>query len=83
VLWRHRLVGPLDPGIGIHANQAAIAPDGSSIVYVDSIGGTFHLMRKRRNESAASVIAGTEGALAPFFSPDGGSIGYRTTQGSW
>ena len=27
------------------------------------------------------MIAGTEGALAPFFSPDGRSIGYRTMQG--
>jgi Tol biopolymer transport system component len=81
VLWRHALGGQLDPGSGIQSNQAAIAPDGSSIVYTDSIGGKYQLMRKRRSQSAASLIAGTEGALAPFFSPDGGSIGYRTQEG--
>jgi serine/threonine-protein kinase len=81
LLWQHPLAGQLDPGIGFQANQAAIAPDGSSIVYSDSIDGKYQLMRKRRNQSAATLIAGTEGALAPFFSPDGGSIGYRTPEG--
>jgi serine/threonine-protein kinase len=81
LLWRHPLGGQLDPGIGVQANQAAIAPDGSSIVYSDSIDGRHHLMRKRRDQSAATLIAGTEGALGPFFSPDGGSIGYRTADG--
>jgi len=81
VLWQHSLGHQLDPGIEREANQAAIAPDGSSIVYTDSSGGAFHLMRKRRNESAATPMAGTEGALSPFFSPDGRWIGYRTVDG--
>jgi eukaryotic-like serine/threonine-protein kinase len=78
VLWRYSLDRLLDPGIAFTGNQAAIAPDGSSIVYTESSGGVFHLMRKLRNESEATPMAGTDGALSPFFSPDGRWIGYRT-----
>ncbi len=81
VLWRHPLGRLLDPGQPYPATQAAIAPDGSSIVYVDSTGGTFHLMRKLRGQAEATPVAGTDGALSPFFSPDGRWIGYITVDG--
>jgi serine/threonine-protein kinase len=81
MLWQHSLGYQLDPGIQRLASQAAIAPDGSSIVYTDSVGGIFHLMRKVRSESSATPIGGTEGAISPFFSPDGRWIGYRTVDG--
>ena len=38
-------------------------------------------MRKLRNERDADPIAGTDGGVAPFFSPDGAWIGYVTTDG--
>ena len=38
-------------------------------------------MRKRRDESAATLLTGTERAAAPFFSPDGRWVGYRTPDG--
>ena len=44
-LWRHSLGRFLAPGIEHLATQAAIAPDGSSIVFVDSVGGGLQLMR--------------------------------------
>jgi eukaryotic-like serine/threonine-protein kinase len=81
VLWHHSLEAPLAVGGEHVGSQAAIAPDGSSIVYVDSSGGTTRLMRKRRSESAATEMAGTEGAVSPFFAPDGKWIGYRTVDG--
>jgi serine/threonine-protein kinase len=82
VLWQHPLGGRLlDPGESYEATQAAIAPDGSSIVFVDSTGGTFHLMRKLRSQPSATLLAGTEGALSPFFSPDGDWIGYVSADG--
>jgi eukaryotic-like serine/threonine-protein kinase len=80
-LWHNAVGHQLDPGVQIHSSQAAIAPDGSSIVYSDSIGGVMRLLRKRRNEAAATVLEGTEGAVSPFFSPDGRWIGYRTVDG--
>ena len=81
LLWQHSMGRLLDPGIEREANQAAIAPDGSSIVYTDSSGGAFRLMRKLRSEGLATPMAGTEGALSPFFSPDGRWVGYRTVDG--
>ena len=81
MLWQHSVGHQLDPGIPHHSNQAAIAPDGSSIVYTDATGGASRLFLKRRNEGVATVLEGTEGGVSPFFSPDGRWIGYRTVDG--
>ena len=81
VLWRHSLEPFLAPSVEHSSTQAAIAPDGSSIVFADSVGGGVQLMLKRREDAEATAIAGTEGGLAPFFSPDGKWIGYVTVDG--
>ena len=58
------------PGEG---RVVAVAPDGSSIVYV--AGDRLH--RRLLGALEAEPIRGTEGSpTAPFFSPDGRSIGY-------
>lgn len=72
----------LEPG-GI-----AVSPDGQSIVFVASevvpAGGTAktgpsaRLYLRPFDSVEATPIAGTEGARAPFFSPDGESVGYFT-----
>ena len=80
-LWQARLQEPLAPGAPYVAVRAAIAPDGSSVVYVDSTATGLILMRKPRDSAEAAPIAGTESALAPFFSPDGRWIGYMTRDG--
>ena len=81
VLWHYALGALLDPGVVNEAMQAAIAPDGSSIVYTDSAGGQLQLMRKLRDAATAVPLAGTDGALSPFFSPDGRWVGYSTADG--
>jgi len=81
VLWQHALGNVLDPGIARVGSQATIAPDGSSIVYVDSAAGGFQLLRKIRDQRVGTPMVGTEGALSPFFSPDGRWVGYRTIDG--
>ena len=81
VLWHYTLGALLDPGVVNEAMQAAIAPDGSSIVYTDSTGGHLQLMRKLRDAAAAVPLAGTDGALSPFFSEDGRWVGYSTADG--
>ena len=80
-LWQAQLQEPLAPGAPYVAVRAAIAPDGSSIVFVDSTATGLVLMRKPRDSAEAAPIAGTDGALAPFFSPDGKWIGYMTRDG--
>jgi serine/threonine-protein kinase len=81
MLWHYQLPQPLEPGAPFVASQAAIAPDGSSIVYSDSTAGGVRLMRKLRDAADATPIAGAEGGLSPFFSPDGKWIGYVTLDG--
>jgi len=81
LLWRYGRGRVLSPGIERYATEAAIAPDGSSIVFVDSSDAGLHLLRKRRDEDLAAPLAGTEGGASPFFSPDGQWIGYLTTDG--
>jgi len=77
-LWSYHLPSPVDPGAREVANQVAIAPDGSSIVYADSSAGTLMLWRKRRDAASAEPMPGTEGGVAPFFSPDGRWVGFQT-----
>ena len=49
-----------------------ISPDGQSIVYV----GKNHLWVRRLDKLEAREVPGTEGATAPFWSPDSQWIGY-------
>jgi serine/threonine protein kinase/Tol biopolymer transport system component len=50
----------------------AISPDGSRIVY----GANRRLHLRPLDSVVSTVVANTEDATAPFFSPDGESIGY-------
>ncbi|MCH8255367.1 MAG: serine/threonine-protein kinase, partial [Gemmatimonadetes bacterium] len=54
----------------------AVAPDGSAIVYVDSVGTGSQLMLKQRDDVLSTPLSGTAGASGPFFSPDGAWIGF-------
>ena len=78
VLWRHSLPNMYAAGATFAAARAAIAPDGSSIVFSDSVDGGWALMRKRRESEVATQLDGTTGAVSPFFSPDGRWIGFTT-----
>ena len=80
-LWGHPLGSILAPGIPLLATQAAISPDGSSIVFTDSVAGVPRLLLKRKGDSDPVPLAGTERGVAPFFSPDGAWIGFLTTDG--
>ena len=78
ILWNRAVPNGLTPGARFISTQAALAPDGSSIVYTDSSNGGWILMRKRREATSAAPLAGTEGGVSPFFSPDGKWIGFMT-----
>ena len=56
--------------------EAAISPDGSSLVFRSPLTGPGQLYMKRRDEVVARPLAGTEGGSGPFFSPDGAWIGF-------
>ena len=67
------LPAPMARGSGF-----ALSPDGSTLAYVGRAAGgrTRQLMLRRLDEADARPLAGTEGALDPFFSPDGTWIGF-------
>lgn len=56
--------------------EAALSPDGSSLVFRSPLTGPGQLYIKHREEVVARPLAGTEGGSGPFFSPDGAWIGF-------
>jgi serine/threonine-protein kinase len=54
----------------------ALSPDGSRLVYVAYVDGTTQLFERLMDRYEVRPIPGTEGASAPFFSPDGQSVGF-------
>ena len=61
----------------------AFAPDGTSVVYAAQpvLANAPGLFRRRLNALEVEKIPNTEGALAPFFSPDSRWIGFFTDRG--
>jgi eukaryotic-like serine/threonine-protein kinase len=54
----------------------AISPDGSQLAYVAGQGNTQQLILRRLDEFEGAPVAGTQGALGPFFSADGQWVGF-------
>ena len=55
----------------------AISPEGTRLAYaVRGIGGKRQLATRLLDQAQATMLAGTEDASAPFFSPDGQWIGF-------
>ena len=57
--------------------MVTISPDGSLVAFVGGEDESLHL--RSLDDSEVRVVPGTEGARNPFFSPDGGSVGFFTT----
>ncbi len=59
--------------------EAAISPDGSRVAF--TAGGKLWIQSLQELE--ARQVEGTDGALAPFWSPDGKEVGYFTNKRLW
>ena len=61
----------------VRLNNAVISPDGSRLVFsgIDP-SGKVQLWVRPLDSYAASPLTGTDGAVLPFWSPDGGSVGF-------
>ena len=57
----------------------AWSPDGRNLVFGGGHGGVSQLYLRRMDQLQATPLAGTEGAVGPFFSPDGGWVGFWAT----
>jgi Tol biopolymer transport system component len=58
---------------------AILSPDGTRVVYSARNGASATLATRRLEQSKPTLLAGTEGAFDPFFSPDGQWIGFFDT----
>jgi WD40 repeat protein len=66
------------PLIGFDSSAVAIAPDGTRLAYVGrSETGTMLYLREMAG-GEVTPLAGTEGAIHSFFSPEGDSVGFLT-----
>lgn len=54
----------------------ALSPDGKHIAYTGGLQGTNVIWVRSLDSIESRPLAGTEGALNPFWSPDAGSIGF-------
>jgi DNA-binding winged helix-turn-helix (wHTH) protein/Tol biopolymer transport system component len=58
-----------------------ISPDGTRLVFpAKAADGSEQLAMRRLDQSNVTILAGTEGAFDPFFSPDGQWIGFFAGQ---
>ncbi|MCC6329459.1 MAG: PD40 domain-containing protein [Acidobacteria bacterium] len=62
--------------LGVGRTAVALSPDGSLLVYVGEKDGAPVLMARPLDSFEDRYLPGTEGAYAPFFSPDGRSIAF-------
>ncbi len=68
---------PIEFGVLVHAGSAvALSPNGEIMVWVGKSSSSTQLFMRHLDEGAAEPLAGTEGAVAPFFSPDSRWIGF-------
>jgi Tol biopolymer transport system component len=75
-----RTVINLPPGqqlAGLDSGPAvSLSPDGTHLAYVARQGGTQQIYLRAMDSLEAKPIPGTEGAVNPFFSPDGQWLGF-------
>jgi Tol biopolymer transport system component len=71
------VLGPDEVLTNLNTPALAISPDGINLVYVARRrGGPAQLFLRPLDALTAKPVAGTEGAVSPFFSPDGKWIAY-------
>jgi serine/threonine-protein kinase len=65
--------GSIDTALGA---GAVLSPDGSRVAYVLRSGGSSRLYVRALDRAHGTALPGTDGAMDPFFSPDGEWVGF-------
>ncbi|MDH3495219.1 MAG: protein kinase [Gemmatimonadota bacterium] len=74
-----RFVIETDSGVqlsGAPVSTVALSPDGRNLVYVGATPRGSQLHLRRLEDLTVTPIAGTEGGVGPFFTPDGEAVGF-------
>jgi Tol biopolymer transport system component len=73
-------INPPDRGdfvvLGNAVGGNAISPNGRMVAFVAAVNGKTGLWVRALDETTARLLPGTEGAAAPFWSPDSKSVGF-------
>ncbi len=69
------LASPTNLDVGA---QAVISPDGTRLVFVAGSGEDTRLYLRSLDQTDATPLSGSEGAVHPFFSPDSRWVGFFT-----
>ena len=56
--------------------SVAISPDGRQVAFAAMVGGKIQIWLRRLDTTEARPLTGSEGATAPFWSPDGRAVGF-------
>jgi Tol biopolymer transport system component len=67
------------PPLGVESPKIALSPDGTRIVYVGGTEDGTALYLREIGSFGVAKIPGTDGAVHPFFSPDGHWVGFLTS----
>ncbi len=84
---RYHIVLPDSAPISSNFGRLALTPDGSRLIYRSSSQGSRDpqqvgdLWVRDRDKLNATKLPGTKGALVPFVSPEGGSVGFIMNRG--
>ncbi|NIR61097.1 MAG: hypothetical protein GWO02_17140, partial [Gammaproteobacteria bacterium] len=71
-----RALVPLPPGTALSDDALAFSRDGTTVVFAARTTAKPRLYLHRLDSMQTEEIPGTEGAAHPFFSPDGGHVGF-------
>ena len=94
LLWQRQATDPVEPTpmrfrLGLSPDQSlhtnpgpamAISPDGKRLAYAVTESQGINLYVRALDELEGRLLAGTEGAHSPFFSPDGQWVGFAANQ---
>ena len=72
----HSLRYQISPPGSAAAQFPALSPDGRNLAFVNGSNGTAQLWVRAMDALEARPLAGTDGAIYPFWSPDGAYLGF-------